>query len=208
MSTAADGGTLTLASGQAGPLFLALQGSYVYFGNLDDAPVGIGNNISRVLKTGSPDGGATVLTAAGEPWGIAVDSNNVYWASGDNGTYSVPLDGGTAVEITNLGLQGIAIGGSNLFVCGGQGLIIASKVDPSMTSTSVGNQYLCWAVATDATNVYWSDDFENIWSLPQQDGGTPQALYTSTTEKPMGIAADALNVYWVTNTGRVLQISK
>ncbi len=203
-----DGGAPTvLASGQTGPYFVALDPDNVYFTTYGGGSVT--DHIAMVAKTGSPDGGATELTASNGPWGIVTDSNDVYWTDA-NFTYSLPLGApGTPTEVTNAGTQGIALGGSNLFACTGTGLVIAPKIDPTKANTPVGtaSQYLCWAVATDALNVYWSDDFENIWSMPQ-NGSTPQALYNSTLDRPMGIAVDALNVYWVTNTGKVLQISK
>jgi len=86
---AITGGAVTrLATNQAGPARLASDGTYLYWSN------NLGGAIVRILEdgTGSPE----TIASATEPYSIAVDLTNVYWASnGVAGLWTLPKGPGS-----------------------------------------------------------------------------------------------------------------
>jgi hypothetical protein len=84
-----------LASGQAKPLHLAVDGQYVYFS------ASLGGAIMRIPISG---GRASVLVAAVQPTELLVDSQNVYWI-GDGAVNMVPKGGGTASVLVAQGVD-------------------------------------------------------------------------------------------------------
>jgi hypothetical protein len=83
----AGGAVTTLASGQADPVRLASDGTYIYWSS------SLGAAIGRTRQDGT--GVPSRVAVANQPWGLAVDATYVYWA--DTGTSTVlraPKDGG------------------------------------------------------------------------------------------------------------------
>jgi hypothetical protein len=85
----ADGGPVAMiATGQARPVRLAGDGTYVYWSSY------LGGAIVRTLESGA--GSPAVIAPANMPWGIAVDSTNVYWTDqGSKTVMQAPKGGGT-----------------------------------------------------------------------------------------------------------------
>lgn len=82
------GAPTLLAQGQAKPVRIAMDSSYVYWSN------NLGGAIMRTLKAGT--GTPEVVAAAGSPYGIATDATSVYWVNATDGTIrSAPTDGGS-----------------------------------------------------------------------------------------------------------------
>jgi hypothetical protein len=117
--------------------------------------------------------------AENNPWGIASNTQNVYFTNegtpgNSDGTVMVmSLDGGAPEQAST----------------------------PS--ATLVGGQDAPWAIAVDATNVYWTNksspntSLGAVIKLPLA-GGPPQIL-ASGQASPWGIAVNSANVYWVNN---------
>jgi hypothetical protein len=89
----AGGNPMPLATGQAQPKRLAVDGQYVYFTNLLGA-------VMRMSKTG---GDAAPFAAGNKPWGIALSADTVYYANtGTNQILSAQKADGTPGTVVSL----------------------------------------------------------------------------------------------------------
>ena len=113
-------------------------------------------------------GSITTLAFANQPYDIAVDSNYVYWAENNCGTYGsnairkVPINGGTVIPLTTDG------------TCHGimaidEHYIYLRYIDP-----------------------------QSLWKISKvnKNGGSVIDLAASAENIPMGIAVDSNYVYW------------
>jgi hypothetical protein len=191
------GGTVTtLAMNQVHPYYVVHDAANLYWGLGADfvtqMPLAGGTQVP--LQTANNTG----LN------GIALDATSVYWLE----DYSVPQDcsvvtvtkgGGTRVVLASGGAwsipTGIAVSGGNVYWGAAMpGAILSVPVGGGTTATvvSAANPVL---IATDATNVYWTDQRNSVWKATLA-GGTPIMLASSAN--PVHIAIDATNVYWST----------
>ena len=195
----------TLAPGNPATMMscLALDSTNVYFTSQE------GGTVSKVAKNGGP---VTVLASGlSWPWGIAVDSTDVYWVD-STGVQKVGLNGGTVTTLASSTLGSnysdtlssqwgsigpyLAIDADYVYWAGGTagnnlqktpkggGTTVTLEVEPS----------LILSIAADSTNVYWAEDNCTV-NEASITGGTPTVL-ASTLGVPMDIAIDSMNVYW------------
>ena len=169
--------------------------------------------LAVVAACGSSSNRTSIELASGSPYGIAVDTTNVYWTNtggGPAGTIinlvmKVPLGGGLAVTLASgEGALGIAVDATSVYwtdmgdfklmkapLAGGTPVTLASDLDfPN-------------GIAVDSTSVYWTNSGNTggsgtVMKIPL-DGGTPVTL-AAGQNTPSGIAVDSTNVYW-TNLG-------
>src|SRR5581483_5039444 len=127
------------------------------------------------------DGGEVMAIASPQslPSMIVVDSNNAYWIEAFlNLPSGKGLDGGALVTV---GLDG------------GVPLTLASS--PTVVSAL--------GIASDGTNVYWTNPIDGTVMSVGVDGGDPVTIARGQTI-PCGIAVDATSVYW-TDSGNLGQ---
>jgi len=164
---------IVLVSGRTGSIEnIAIDSKNVYWtewgtssnaGGIYSAPIGVANGTVTTINTSG------WTPPPGENYGIAVDSNNVYWTEST----------GSVWEIAKT-----AVNGSATLLAGGSG------------SKALLNPY---GIAIDTNNVYWAADVlgnigAGIFMVPKT-GGTVLSV-ASPGSYPMFIAVDSNNVYW------------
>jgi hypothetical protein len=171
---------------------------------------------------GDAGDGKPVVIASGQPNpnAIAVDSTSIYWTNSGSSTaggdvMSAPLCGGTPVTIappvmlgptTEANPSALVANASSVFwiVTNGNGYILSAPIGGGSTSTLATDQYAPFALAIDASNVYWLEDGSidggsGAVVKVSLTGGTPTTL--ARPEFPSDIAVDTDNVYFSANNG-------
>ncbi len=228
MKVAIAGGTpVQLAPETVGPFGFVVGSGGVYWTGLGvwqvpldggavskiaPAGAGIAVNATDVYWTGDTTvmrmpigGGAPVTIASGltEPAFLAIDANRAYVMDGTDGTVkTVPLTGGAPVTLTtaapdSFSALDFAVGAAGVYWSSMTGLAQLPLGGGSTTPiTAVGEP---WGIATDATDVYWTNyGTGDIEKMPS--GGGPMVTLASGQFNPSAIAVDATRVYWI-NTG-------
>ena len=195
---------VTLASGQQGPQTLATDGVKLYW-----TTQGTGLMSDAAVMAMPVNGGAPVQLVGGlyEAESLAVAGTNVYFAT-STAVESVPTVGGAATTLTTgswLGWGGIAVGGGNVY--------FVQSTPSGVCSVPLGGGSFTTlfatgasALATNATNLYWSQNnaSSGIFSAPLA-GGTGVTLATGAGARQMVL--DATSVYWTTDSsGTVMQV--
>lgn len=151
------------------------------------------------------------------PYGIAVDSTNLYWADNGGVAHKVALTGGAPVPLGSVGQAtgGVAVLGSTLYVAGYSGIwsmpISGGGTPQEIVAVGTISMGQTVSVAVDTNNVYL-----NTWAVGQplgvvlqevNDGGGPLKQLGSGLSYPSGVFPIPLNVvvsagvvYW-TNPG-------
>jgi sugar lactone lactonase YvrE len=173
-----DGGaprTVAVLSG-SGPFggYLVTDKASLYFiadGNLEKVPLG---------------GGAvtTLASASGTTYGIAVDAENVYWATAnsaapgnENGAImKVPLTGGTPVALaTKLGMPtGLATDGASVYWVDPLQGVMKVALGGGAITTLTSDVSAPAFIAVDDTSVYWTNTDPS--PLSSGNGGTVMKL--------------------------------
>lgn len=206
--------TNTLASGLADPFILKLGG-----GGSTLAFSSVASTVTGSIQTVPTGGGTPVTPGPGlnVPFGVAADSTNVYWVSGDSMIVDViaasaPLGGGAVstlgVSTTALLAQCVAVNSSSIYFTakvpglggtpGVYQLPITGGVPNLIWSTSAPTQPA--DITLDGANIYWTDlAGGSVYSMPLT-GGAAHTL-ASGMSNPRTIARDSTNVYFTADTG-------
>jgi hypothetical protein len=189
---------VTIASGQALPRTIAVDGSAVYWANFNR------DTIMRMPFGGVP---VPIVSATGVGF-FAIDGTSVYWTDGSGGrVMRTPLDGGPPVVLAagQPGPGEIAVNATDAYwlnngvsQCGVRGTIMKVALAGG-TPEVIAELDLARVLALDATSVYWTN-FNTVRKAPL--GGGPA---TTLGVDPAGYAindltVDATSVYWPSRT--------
>ena len=170
----------------------ATAGAFVYWANNGGGTIGRAN-----LDGSGVD--QSFITGAGEPVGVAVDGEHVYWTAGSIGRAN--LDGTDVLPnfITGAGFpQGVAVDGEHVYWANltggtiGRANLDGSGVDQSFitgASFPVG-------VMVDAQHVYWDNLDTDSIGRADLDGSDINQSFIATDDGPFGVAVDGQYVYW------------
>jgi virginiamycin B lyase len=184
---------------------IAVNDTHLFWGDLTNGAIG-----SMVLS-GTPDGrilfdepkawiNEALVPNVERPWGVAVDSAHLYWASTAGAIGRSNLDGSAADRNFIGGLDspcGIAVDGQYIYWGEiGPGTIGRARLDGS----GVDPEFITGAsdpcgVAVDGSHVYWS----NAGSIGRSDldgGSAPSSPFIPNAGRPCGLAVDGSNLYW------------
>ncbi len=196
-----DGGVVSTVAKSPYAGFLAVDLSNLYW-------VTSTTVVQAPLDGGTP---VTLLaTGQSQAYGIAVDSQNVYWTtlgasgSSDGSVMSVPIGGGTATQDSSppspMSFAGIVVNATNVYWGSSTGEIMTAPLDGGAPTTLASGQGPPSAIALDAANLYWNA--QNSIVKLSLDGGPPVTLATGTGG--ISIALDSSNVYYPNGNGNAL----
>jgi hypothetical protein len=140
------------------------------------------------------------------PGRLAIDANNAYWTNGDGTIRSVPLSGGTTATLAT-GLSqpmGIAVDAQSVYAVSQDGRIVSAPLLAANTVTVLAQmQPNPYALAIDATNVYWSNVATGAGNgsiMACAKAGCGQAPTTLASgihvQYPYGLTVSGGDVYW------------
>ena len=204
----AGGALTTLASGQSYPRFVAINGTSIFWtdqGSGDVVTAPLGGGIATTL----------VSNSSSEPYGIAIDSTNVYWAD----TYypgatpfaimKAQLDGSNVMTIAS-GLQNpqeiTVVSGQVYWTDLNAGTVTLALPDGGGGPVAAG-QPAPYGIAADESGVYWVNNntghgSKNEVMTVQRGSSTVITLATGTCGDGCATAVlDATSVYWIDDEG-------
>jgi hypothetical protein len=156
---------------------------------------------------------STVLSAQFVPPGrLTIDATNVYWTNGDGTVRSTPLNGtgATTVIAQDLSPMGIAVDAQYAYLASQDGRVVRAPLDGSAAldggaalDVLASSQPVPYALAIDATNVYWSNIATGAGNgsiMACAKTGCPSGPTTLASgmhvQYPYGIATTGGVVYW------------
>ena len=212
---------ILLASGQAHPAGIAVDGENVYWNNGGQShsyggrvPVMLPSTDGSVMKCaiGGCNGAPTALVSGitGMPiaGGFAVGGGDVFWSqmlpAADSGTSDAVVAcatagcGGNPILLSPGGAFAIATDNENVFWTG-SGTVMECAVDGcNAAPTSFGSFDETLAIAVDNTDVYFMGG--GLWTCPKSGcNGNPTNLLrlgALALDSAAGLAVDGNNIYW------------
>ncbi len=143
------------------------------------------------------------MVGQGVAWGVAVDSNYVYWA--DSGRRSIGrsnLDGSDPnLDFIPLAspAYNVAVDGGHIYWSSGNSIGRANLDGTGVNQFFIGGQAPT-GLAVDGTYIYWGNAAPHTIGRAKLDGtGVTQSL-AGTSGSPDGVAVDSGHIYW-TNSG-------
>jgi hypothetical protein len=140
---------------------------------------------------------------------IAVDATSLYWTVGAS-VMKMPLSGGPPVTLASgpPSANGIAVDARNVYWTDQTSHILSAPLGGGATSTVLSDAvYTPFAVAVDATTLYFTSYWNDTVNTMPLGGGTPSTLASDRTMSSgaTGIAVNANSVYWGDGNARVVQ---
>jgi hypothetical protein len=161
-----------------------------------DAPVDV------ACAHGAANGGCLIVLAShlSSPSGLALDDTGVYWTQSDataSSVMRVPKGGGQEKTIVSNGSRPVAIGGANVYLDSGDGVMAVRFGD---ARTAVPFQGLGRTIAADAANVYIAGCANlGVLRVAPVAGGAAKTPYVHGC--PQSIALGATSAYWTSQGG-------
>lgn len=200
-----------LASGQGGPIAIAVDDTSIYWVN---------NHGGQVMKMDKA-GGTPVTLASGQTgaYAIAVDGQYVYWTTQDS-VMKLPLGGGTPVTVATGQTNPIALAvdATNIYWTAFgtdagmfDGKVLKAPIAGGPPVVLASNQGGPFGIAVDATYVYWChDDLDSSVMRVPIAGGSPSEV-SFPGPYPTRIALNGSDIYWTDSpyrmNGKVLEQS-
>jgi hypothetical protein len=165
---------------------LALDGSYVYWGET-------GNNPGAIYRAPIGGGAASVVATDSNPRPLTLSAATLVYGSGSYGTggtgtgvRKVAVAGGavTNIALNTADLASIAVDSSSVYwTTYSPYKVVTAPLAGGTPITLSGRPSLPQQLAVDATNVYWVEG-GNIFFVPK-GGGTPVALVSGVYAQAM-----------------------
>jgi hypothetical protein len=212
------GAAIPLATGRPKPQAIAVDGLDVYW--LEPGATTTGALLSCPLA-GCPSNVPNVVYGMlALPYGLALDSTNVYLTTSAGGqvlSFSKSTGASNILTDSQDEPAGITVSNGKVYwATTGGGLIQVIPATGGASSHVATTMGAPQAVAADAVNVYWSDNSPDpVTTLGPVDscavsGCPPSALVTLVGEDQTAadIAIDSLFVYWIGTGGQILRVAK
>jgi hypothetical protein len=147
----------------------------------------------------------TLASGQNHPWGIGVDSSNVYWANtGDGSLARVSLAGGSPVTLARSGSgRSVVVDAANVYWtscdgCGAGTLQRLALGGGTPATLATGSPM---GLALGGSSLYWADG-SSVLTMPAS-GGVATTIATGQYV-PLAVAVDSANVYWSDNGGSAI----
>lgn len=184
---------------------VAVNGTHLYWGDLTNGAVGamtLSNTADGRVAFGEPRVwmNEALVPNVARPWGVAVDSSHLYWASTAGAIGRSNLDGSVADRsfITEVKSPcGLAVDGDHIYwgeletETIGRAKLDGTEVEPEFI-TEAG--FPC-GVAVNASHLYWANTDGTI-GRADINGDNPNRAFIPLAGSPCGIAVDAAQIYW------------
>ena len=203
MCTSVGPTTEAILTGQSTPLGIAADGEFIFWANRGQT----GGSVLRARRDGT---GVTVLATnqGSNISGVAVDAENVYWATFTSGTVATCPKAGGAVRVLASGESGplgIGVWGRDVYWTSfSGGTVTRYNLDSAArTVLATGLPSGLGGGSTDGTSIYLTSLYANeIYRMPIGGG----ALTTLATGQayPVLTAIDQQHAYWANgDSGRI-----
>jgi hypothetical protein len=201
------GPIVTLVNPPTEPSNIVVDSTSVYF------TITSGGSVMKVPLDGVPDGGTPTVLASGKgPFGIALDSQRIYFTTTGDSTSNIGevimmgLDGSaqSAIASGQSDPWGVAVNADGVFWTANN-LVMRGFFDggaPTPLASAVGAA----GIAVDTNNVYWVDNAGGAVTKVPVHGGSPTILAAGQTN-PRCVAVDSTSVYWTNEGGTVMKLT-
>ena len=219
MKTPLGGGpAVTLASGQAAPLAVAVDDTRVYWANEGTSTSG---RTDGAILSIAKDGSAPAVTLASNqssPASITIDGTQVYWtnegtsaaAYADGSVMAVAKTSGPRAVLAKMQQDplGIAVDSVSVYWTSAgtaanhltDGSIAKAPLGGGAPLTLASQRSFPVGIAVDGTSVYWTDEQGDTVMKVAIDGGAVQTLAAMLSD-PYAIAVDGGSVYFTNILG-------
>ncbi len=184
---------------------VAVNGTHLFWGDNSSGSIG------AMALPGTPDGRAllteprvwmneALVPNVVRPWGVAVDSSHLYWASTAGAIGRSNLDGSAADRsfITDVKSPcGLAVDGAHIYwgeletETIGRARLDGTEVEPEFIAEA---GFPC-GIAVNASHLYWANTDGTI-GRAELSGANANRAFIPFAGHPCGVAADAAHVYW------------